>query len=254
MATISGFGFSGVDHPNTLFETWLGRKNAEWNSALNFEYQKKYAQWEAENGPSLRRKGLESAGYNPLLAVSGATNPLSGSSPNSGYDPNVSFGNTGMTDSSALANFVDSVKQKKIQTLQMEAVKDQTEAQTDAIRADVKQKEAQTKAIEKNVTSQRIQAISGSVGSAVGLLGLSYGITKDIEKSHRYARYARYLAPVSAVAPSAFSLGSSALGSLGALGVGGLLAVPAGVMMKKAQDEARKEGRTSFTKHMSAGW
>lgn len=80
MATVSGFGFSGTDHPNTIFENMVGRyfgkKRAEDTAALNYAFAKRYA----ENSPMWSVTGLRKAGLNPILAASGGFSPSMGSS------------------------------------------------------------------------------------------------------------------------------------------------------------------------------
>lgn len=143
MASISAFGFSGLDHAGTLFENYLSRKNAEWNSALQW----KYAVKEATEGPSYRRRGLEAAGYNPLLAISGAANPLSGVV-HTGYNPSVSFGEQGATDPSALAAFVDAVKQKKLETKNKELNNKIADKTAEQVQAEIEKTKAETKDID----------------------------------------------------------------------------------------------------------
>lgn len=79
MATVSGFGFSGTDHPNTIFENLVGRyfgkKRAEDTAALNYAYAQRYA----ENGPLWSVTGLRKAGLNPILAASSGFSPSMGS-------------------------------------------------------------------------------------------------------------------------------------------------------------------------------
>lgn len=78
MATVSGMGFSGIDHLGSIYESGLGYTfsnlfaddeqsrsfdQAAYNSALQYQYAQKYA----ENQPTWIKKGLEDAGINPLL-------------------------------------------------------------------------------------------------------------------------------------------------------------------------------------------
>lgn len=80
MATISGFGFSGTDHLNTIFENevglYYGKKRAEEAAKLNYAYAQRYA----ENGPMWSVTGLRKAGLNPILAANGGFSPSMGSS------------------------------------------------------------------------------------------------------------------------------------------------------------------------------
>lgn len=80
MATISGFGFSGTDHLNTIFEDEVGlyyaKKRAKEAARLNYEYAQRYA----ENSPMWQVSGLRKAGLNPILATHGGFSPSMGSS------------------------------------------------------------------------------------------------------------------------------------------------------------------------------
>lgn len=75
MATVSGMGFSGYDYVGSVHEGMInGAINEFWNrraakqsAKLNYGLAQRYA----ENSPSWTRTGLENAGYNPMLAVSG---------------------------------------------------------------------------------------------------------------------------------------------------------------------------------------
>lgn len=54
----------------------------ELQAELNYNYSKQYnewaARWNMQNAPTLTRQGLESAGYNPLLAINGGAGLGSG--------------------------------------------------------------------------------------------------------------------------------------------------------------------------------
>lgn len=80
MATISGFGFSGTDHLNTIFENEVGshygQRRAKFLADLNYKFAQRYA----ENGPSWSVTGLRKAGLNPILATSSGFSPSFGSS------------------------------------------------------------------------------------------------------------------------------------------------------------------------------
>ena len=71
MATVSGMGFSGYDYIGSfgegLMNQYWNKRAAKQSAQLNYGMAQKYA----ENSPSWTRKGLEDAGYNPMLAVSG---------------------------------------------------------------------------------------------------------------------------------------------------------------------------------------
>lgn len=69
MATVSAFGFGGTDHLNTFFENEVSAHYARDMARWNARQQREMSEWQWKNEPKLRREGLESAGYNPLLAL-----------------------------------------------------------------------------------------------------------------------------------------------------------------------------------------
>lgn len=73
MATVSAFGFGGTDHLNTFFENSVSAHYARDMARWNARQQRDMSEWQWKNEPRLRREGLETAGYNPLLAI-GALN------------------------------------------------------------------------------------------------------------------------------------------------------------------------------------
>lgn len=65
-----GFGAGlGANYLNGMMSTAFSKELQENQGAVNY----KYAEKSAKNSPSWNRQGLESAGYNPMLAVQNAT-------------------------------------------------------------------------------------------------------------------------------------------------------------------------------------
>lgn len=128
MASWSAFGFGGYDPIASYFE---GQQNlsfnkdmAKYNSALQYEYAQRYA----ENNPSWQRKGLENAGYNPLLAISsGVASPFGGN-----VDGSISHafgdGTSASFDASAFARNKYALRAEKAETEAIEAESDATQA------------------------------------------------------------------------------------------------------------------------------
>lgn len=80
MASVSAFGFGGTDHLNTFFENSVNAHYARDMALWNARQQREMSAWQWKNEPKLRREGLESAGYNPLLALNALNGgPLSAS-------------------------------------------------------------------------------------------------------------------------------------------------------------------------------
>lgn len=73
MAVVSAFGFGGTDHLNTFFENSVSAHYARDMARWNARQQREMSEWQWRNEPRFRREGLETAGYNPLLAI-GALN------------------------------------------------------------------------------------------------------------------------------------------------------------------------------------
>lgn len=130
MATISGFGFSGLDHFGTLYEQGLNlganalssylnskqsfaangkdaRRNLRYTKRLirfQNEQSKGLSLWSAHNMPSATMQGLRAAGLNPLLAAGGNTNvaPMVASSAESApYSESYTPGNAPVIDASS---------------------------------------------------------------------------------------------------------------------------------------------------------
>lgn len=72
-STIGGmFGLIGANSQQMM--SYKDNKKLQENQAkLNYNNSVKYAQWSAENTPSMNRAGLTKAGYNPMLAVQNST-------------------------------------------------------------------------------------------------------------------------------------------------------------------------------------
>lgn len=107
MATVSAFGFSGIDHANTLFES---ANNYLWNDAAAEDNYDRAAQMAELNylyyirglkeAPSAQVKGLEAAGLNPILAAnssagaySSSMSPGQGASGDGGHSGSSTVGN-----------------------------------------------------------------------------------------------------------------------------------------------------------------
>lgn len=77
--SLSGTGISTIANAAANKRAYHHQRDLmELQSKLNYNYQKKMAQWSAQNGAMMTRQGLESAGYNPMLAFSGGNFMQSG--------------------------------------------------------------------------------------------------------------------------------------------------------------------------------
>lgn len=101
---------------------------AKYNANLNYQYAEK----QARNNPTWNRAGLESAGYNPMLAVQNSTSGANSSwtSSQSVNDPDIAGG-----ISSGIAN-VQSFQRLKNETQQAESVSDVNYANADKAKAE----------------------------------------------------------------------------------------------------------------------
>lgn len=110
------------------------RRLQEQAAALNYSYNSKWAQ----NGPTFTRQGLESAGYNPMLAVqNGTSNATSFAS--SGQAQNVDY------NSSIQAGFSNAVDYQRLknETVQTQSNVDLQNKQSEAAEATAANQNAQ---------------------------------------------------------------------------------------------------------------
>lgn len=133
----------------SLFGASSSSKNAKKMAALQYEYQKRA--W--QEGPSLQRKGLEAAGYNPMLALNGNSASFM---PSASYSP--------MPDIAGSAKAMSSIG-KDILGL--------VDAQRKNVEADTKLKEGQLSAVE----TQRLQTETNTslLQSQTARSDLAYG-------------------------------------------------------------------------------
>lgn len=106
----------------------MQKKLAEHNAKVNYQYAEK----SARNSPTWNRAGLESAGYNPMLAVQNSTSGANSSwtSAQSANAPDISGG---ITDGIANAQ---SFQRLKNETDQVESVTDANYANADKAKAE----------------------------------------------------------------------------------------------------------------------
>lgn len=247
----------------------LGAWDGGWSTYSSGQSRTKYALEKAyemqqrawAEGPSAIRKGLEKAGVNPLLATSSFGNV---SAPSASFSDSPVGGST--VDFSALKGMT-AKEQKKIKENEVDqgrANVDRTKAETEAIEASADAKRAEILNLnadtELKSTQQWTQPLSTIGGSALnGALIYkaikSAGETKGATSAVRGAsKVVPLLLPAVGSSAKAINIGSKFLRGLGFFGAGASLAVPVGKQMYKAQKEAMKNGKTSFTNHMSAGW
>lgn len=120
---------------SNAMSAYQAKKLAQYQAGLNYEYSKKQFKYQNLNGMKQARKGLEKAGYNPMLAItSGQGSPMSASS---SFSSNPSFQGADFSDvgSSAISN-ANAVKQQKNQDKL-------TESQVENYNADSQLKTAQ---------------------------------------------------------------------------------------------------------------
>ena len=203
---------------------------------------------------------LKAAGFNPLLAVTnGSASTPSG---HAAVSPSASVSavpipphTSPWSGLSGLGNAVNSA-------LGIWSKIKEQERLDKLVDAEVKQKGATTNKTKvdtftdvakgvMNVAGPAASAYAAKKAADVATVALSKGLTKESAKS--FARDMVGKSP-STSAVSSSGVFKDVLKSIGFLVPQIGLAAGSGVLMKKAQDEARKKGRTSFTHHMSAGW
>lgn len=227
---------------NTLLQEQANKFTAQ-QSQINRDFQERLS-----NTAYQRQKAdLVAAGYNPLLAINGGGASTPAGSSGSGVGSSVSAVSPSFYPdlshiSSALKGAV--VAQYKKQNEKVDAEKDNIKADT----------------MNKKV-GMFGQILDGLSSLATPLLS-GYGAKKGVEIATKTLSKAgiRNAKPFVEAAMKSSPSASTALGAASALQKFGLLAAPltlgagTATLMKKAQDEARSKGRTSFTHHMSAGW
>lgn len=267
---LSGIFGAGNSRRSERSAKWLARYNNAANSILqheaqdfnSFEAQKSrdFQEYMSNTAYQRSKSDLLAAGYNPLLAVfNGSASTPSGahaSSPGASVSP-VSIP-ARKNPWSGLAGIGDAVNSA------LDAwskVKEQQRADK-IVDSEVKQKDATTLKTKVDTyadVAKGAMSVAGPAASAyaakkaadVATVALSKGLTKESAKA--FARDMVGKSPATS-AVSSSSVFMDALKSLGFFVPQVGLAVGSGALMKKAQDEARSKGRTSFTNHLSAGW
>lgn len=154
MAHVSGMGFSGIDHLNTIFELgstgWSNdyfsrrsEKRALANAKNLLQYQYDFQQKSLKESPSASRIGLELAGYNPMLAFgSSMPHPFTGSTPFSPSSAHVSM-SSGSSSSGSPFMIASAKEGLKLQKEQVRAAR---------ASADVAESDAKTKVLANKIT------------------------------------------------------------------------------------------------------
>ncbi len=161
MATISGFGFSGTDHLNTIFENEVGshygQRRAKFLADLNYKFAQRYA----ENGPSWSVTGLRNAGLNPILASSSGFSPSFGSSVSVTDNVQSNGGSSGgespfaITRNNRLLKIQEAQTESNIRNQDSQAALNhaQAEATTMKAQSDVALNNARIKQIEQQISN-----------------------------------------------------------------------------------------------------
>lgn len=107
MATASAFGFSGWDPIGSFGEGSLANYFHGKSQKNSLKNQYKYYKQSLLESPGLQRKGLQDAGYNPMLAISsGLPSPFTGS----GSAMSMPAGSAGGFDATAFAGSVSAMR------------------------------------------------------------------------------------------------------------------------------------------------
>lgn len=149
MSFLAALGLLGA---GVAGQSWLNSSAASQNAAISkslMRYQSKvnkdYASWSAQQLPSLNRAGMESAGFNPLLALSSGTGEQGHVSPTQGSmsAPDLMASAKGIMDlkqgEAALKQADEVLTQTKEQTKVLESQKDLNKAKTDETNAKAEQ-------------------------------------------------------------------------------------------------------------------
>lgn len=178
---------------------------ANFNAKLNYKYNQMYA----ENAPTWQRSGLESAGYNPMLAVQGY-NAGSASSFSSTPSAGSYDYNSPATNALSLGKLVTDIGLAVSQSKQLEAsaekskvetmaqliknkyLPDREKAEISQVLSDIMLNENIARTNTSNATTNRmnaetnksntLNAIAGTVLGALGLGGLGLSKLKFLKK------------------------------------------------------------------------
>lgn len=257
----------------------------EKNMGLTDSYQRAMM----SDSPSIQVAALRRAGLNPLLAVSNgitsagtavhAINPSSSSpsltSPSSStpaisspsVNPRLGDALGAINSLSSLGSSVSDILLKNAQTKATEVQSAESAARTLKV---MKESDSIDPALEKTVKKQvgnaaQLGATSNAVGKIAdigGSLTSAYQTKKAtdlareaVQKGMTKESAVKFVKDTTGIKPSTSAASvNSLLKDFGLLSIPLGIAVGAGAVTHKAQKEARKAGRISFTNHMSAGW
>ena len=261
LGIVGGTALAGAG--SSIFNAHSQASSARKLTKLNYEYGQK----SLIASPTHYKEGLELAGINPILA---SDSPVGATQGSTGINPNFDFaGDLGKGFSAKM-------------------LKDQTESnvelqgkQGEAVLKNAEANKTQAEAAMKNAqTNEKMLTVSGTnagsnVGNTIGGLAKDAALIYTAVKGGKVPTTGTSAkgvkgAKVPAVIPTPSSAGAvSKAGFLPKLGEAltpaiipatMATAIGSGILMKHAQDEARKNNTKSyqkygsFTHHMSAGW
>lgn len=126
MQALGGLGLSlGSNYLSGLFNTQFQKELQENQARINYQYAEK----SARNAPTWNRAGLESAGYNPMLAVQNAT-----SGANSSWTSAQSSNMSDIANAGDFINNAQSFQRLENETKTAEAQQDQAYAEADNLK------------------------------------------------------------------------------------------------------------------------